>query len=142
MTALTANRVATASRTGQRLYRPVAAGVHIFAGSLVVMSGGYASPGHAATGLIADGRAEFEADNTGGANGAISVEVYPGIYHWANSGAGPDLIAAANIGATCYVVDDQTVALTNDTNTLSAAGKIVDVDATGVWVATGIAFPE
>jgi hypothetical protein len=53
---------------------------------------------------------------------------------FANSTAG-DLIANANAGATCYIVDDNTVALTDGTGTRSAAGKIIRVDSDGVWVA-------
>ena len=42
--------------------------------------------------------------------------------------------------AGCYVVDDETVAKTNGTNTRSRAGVVVDVDAQGVWVTTGPGF--
>jgi hypothetical protein len=72
-------------------------------------------------------------DNTGGADGAATVTVRRGIFPFANS-ANADAISRANIGATVYVVDDQTVALTNGTNTRSAAGRVYDVDADGVWV--------
>ena len=48
-----------------------------------------------------------------------------------------DLIAQADVGADCYIVDDQTVAKTNGTNTRSVAGKIIAVDADGVWVKIG-----
>ncbi len=51
-----------------------------------------------------------------------------------DSAGGADAITFDDIGATCYVVDDQTVALTNGTGTRSVAGKIHDVDAAGVWV--------
>ena len=43
----------------------------------------------------------------------------------------------ADVGADCYIVDDQTVAKTNGTNTRSVAGKIIAVDADGVWVKLG-----
>ena len=61
------------------------------------------------------------------------MRVRRGVFQFQNSSAG-DLIALANLGADCYIVDDQTVALTNGTNTRSVAGKIRDVDAGGVWV--------
>ena len=54
-------------------------------------------------------------------------------HHFANS-ASADLISLADIGADCYIVDDQTVAKTSGTNTRSVAGKVFDVDADGVWV--------
>jgi hypothetical protein len=57
-----------------------------------------------------------------------------GIFKYQNSSAG-DLIAATEIGATVFIVDDQTVAKTNGGSTRSAAGIVVDVDTDGVWVA-------
>jgi len=38
------------------------------------------------------------------------------------------------LGKTCYIVDDETVAKTNGTNTRSAAGTVVGVESDGVWV--------
>lgn len=107
---------------------PVAAGVKIYAGALVVMSGGYAQPGTTAVGLISVGRAHAQVDNTGGAAGALNVRVERGAFGW-NSAAGADLISEANIGAPAYIVDDNTVALTNGGNTRSLAGTIFDIDA-------------
>lgn len=51
---------------------------------------------------------------------------------------GSQKFTAADIGSDCYIVDDQTVAKTNGTNTRSVAGKIMDVDAQGVWVRSGL----
>ena len=48
-----------------------------------------------------------------------------------------DAIVRADVGADCYIVDDQTVAKTNGSNTRSVAGKIIAVDADGVWVKIG-----
>jgi len=62
-----------------------------------------------------------------------NIEFREGVFRYANSAAA-DLIATADIGAVCYIVDDQTVAKTNGTNTRSPAGAVVDVDAIGVWV--------
>lgn len=111
----------------------VSADAVIYAGALIVLNGGFAEPGSVATTLKAVGRAEEAVDNTGGADGDVTVNVRRGIFRFKNSAAG-DLIAADDIGATCYVVDDETVALTNGANTRSAAGTIYDVDADGVWV--------
>jgi hypothetical protein len=127
----------TPRRTGERFDLNVKGNVKIYAGALVCYdAGGFAVPGGVATTLKAAGRAEHQVDNTGGADGALTVGVHPGIYRWDNSGGG-DVIAQANIGANCYVVDDHTVALTSATNTRSVCGVIRDVDALGVWVATG-----
>jgi hypothetical protein len=113
---------------------PVAAAQQIFAGALVAVNAtGYATPGATATTLRGIGRAEAQADNSAGADGAISVDVMRGVFRFGNSAAA-DLITRAEIGADCYIVDDQTVAKTNGTGTRSVAGTVFDVDADGVWV--------
>lgn len=131
--ALTADRN-TVRRDGDLISLPVAAAKKIFAGSLVARdSGGNATPGATATTLLGVGRAEEYVDNSAGSAGDKSVTVRKGIYQFANSASG-DLIARADIGNDCYIVDDQTVAKTNGTSTRSVAGKVFDVDADGVWV--------
>lgn len=132
MAALTQDR-ATPERAGNTFEYPVAAAAKIWAGAIVVLSAGNAVPGSTALNLVAVGRADAPADNTGGAAGAINVKVRKGVFRFTNSAAG-DLIVKADIGANCFIVDDQTVAKTNGTNTRSVAGKIEDVDANGVWV--------
>lgn len=114
---------------------PVKANVKINQGALVVIEGGYATPARTAVGLIAAGKARAPADNTTGAQGAITVEIERGTYKWLNSSAG-DLIAQVDVGTDCFIVDDQTVAKTNGGATRSRAGKILGVDAGGVWVET------
>lgn len=140
MTALSADRN-TPSRDGREFTRKVAAGKKIFIGALVVLNAAkFAQPATTATGLIADGRAEGFADNSAGADGDILVRVRQGAFYYANSAADP--IAQADIGNTCYIVDDQTVAKTNGSATRSAAGTILDVDsALGVLVGVGILHP-
>lgn len=113
----------------------VKAATKIYAGSLVAISSadGYAVPGATSTTQRAMGRAEETVDNSGGANGDKSVRVRRGVFKWGNSAAG-DAITIADVGADCFIVDDQTVAKTNGTNTRSVAGKIMGVDTDGVWV--------
>lgn len=119
---------------------PVKAATKIFAGSLVCLdAAGWAVPGATATTLIALGRAEAGADNSSGADGDVMVRVKRGAFRFGNSGAA-DAITRAEIGDDCFVIDDQTVAKTNGTNTRSRAGKVVGVDAQGVWVAIGIGY--
>lgn len=103
----------------------------IYQGSLVVLNAGYAAPGTAATSLIAVGRAKKTSVNSG-ADGAVEVEVEEGIFKWANAGGDP--ILAANVGATVYITDDQTVNITATGK--SAAGKCVRLDSDGAWVKT------
>lgn len=115
----------------------VLAGAKIYKGALVVLTAaGYAAPGSVATTLKAVGRATETVDNTAGASAAVQVPVEAGVFRWANHGTHTATIA--NITGNAYVVDDETVANTDGTSTRSVAGIIVDVDANGVWVRTGL----
>lgn len=134
MAALTAPRN-TPMRHGDIFAFPVKAATTVHQGSLVVLDAGYAAPGRTATALIAVGRAEHSA--TAVAAGDAVVEVRRGVFKFANSGS-TDAIAQADVGADCYIVDDQTVAKTHATNTRSRAGKVVAVDGDGVWVQIGL----
>lgn len=124
----------TLEKEGVMIAVPVAAGVKIFAGALVVANAtGYAQPGAVATGLTYLGRADQYVNNTTGAAGAQTVTVrrYRAFY-FANSATDP--VGQASQGKPCYVVDDQTVSATNGSNTQSPAGIVLGVDAGGVWV--------
>jgi hypothetical protein len=133
MTAATQNRN-TPSRLGVCRALAVAASTMCYAGTIAVMNAsGYAAPASTATGLIALGVFTRQVDNTSGADGDEVVEIERGFFRFANS-AGADEITATDIGSRCYLVDDQTVALTDGTSTRSVAGIIDDVDDLGVWV--------
>ena len=121
MAALTADRN-TPERAGDDFVFDMAANTTVYAGSLVM--------------LDTSGRADEQKTN-GAVVGAEKLRVRKGIFRWVNSAAA-DLITKAEIGDDCYIVDDQTVAKTSATNTRSRAGRVVDVDALGVWVATGL----
>lgn len=118
---------------GELVNLPVAA-VKIYAGALVAANAsGFVTPGATATTLTYLGRAEEQVDNSGGAAGDKSVNVRRRkAFKWKNSGA--DAVTQADLGKTCYIVDDETVAKTNGTNTRSAAGSVVKVESDGVWV--------
>lgn len=133
MAALTADRN-TPKQTAEQIGVPMATGVKIFAGSMVAANAsGFATPGATATTLTYLGRASETVDNTAGANGAKTVRVdRKEAYKFGNLAA--DLVVQADLGKTCYIVDDQTVAKTNGGATRSAAGKVVGIDADGVWV--------
>lgn len=136
MTALTAERN-TPRLAGDRIEVPVKAATTLFAGALAVADAGYAAPGRTATGLVALGRCEETV--TAVAAGDAKAAIRSGIFRFANS-TSADLIGQANVGASCYIVDDQTVALTSGSNTRSVAGLIVGVDDVGVWVRVGPAL--
>ena len=125
----------TPTREGADVVHPVAAAKTIYAGALVVLNAtGYAEPGSTATTLTAAGRAEERVDNSAGANGALTIRVRRGVFRFSNHG---DAVTRTEIGESCYIVDDQTVAKTDGTGTRSVAGKVIDLDGSGVWVEVG-----
>ncbi len=133
MTALAQDRN-TSMKDAEEIPVLVGAAKKIYAGSLVVAAAtGYAEPGSTATTLTALGRAEETVDNTGGAAGAKTVRVRRNkAFKFANLAA--DLVTQAEMGKSCYIADDQTVAKTNGGATRSVAGKVLGVEADGVWV--------
>ncbi|WP_339729798.1 hypothetical protein [uncultured Pseudomonas sp.] len=124
----------TVRRDGVQYSDPVAAATRIFAGSLLCLNAaGNAVPGSTSATLKARGVAQEHVDNRDGAAGDLRVESRRGVFPFANS-TSTDEITRADIGASAYIVDDQTVAKTSATNTRSIAGVIRDVDSNGVWV--------
>jgi hypothetical protein len=117
---------------------PVAASTLIHAGTIAcVNASGLLTKGAVATTLKSVGVARARIDNSAGAASAIRGEVEVGVFGpFANSAAG-DAIALADVGATCFIVDDETVAKTNGSSSRSAAGTVWDVTAQGVWVKFG-----
>jgi hypothetical protein len=133
MAATTQDR-ATRFRDGLVLNLPVASATKIPAGVIVCNSAaGYAVNGGPTNTYRTMGVARAMADNSAGSNGGISIEVRRGVFCFANSAA-DDAIAAADIGNACYVADNQTVAKTDNSGARPAAGKILGVEAIGVWV--------
>lgn len=141
MTALAAQRSTPVMAGGpnpENLSFPIADNVKVYKGSLVMLDGGYLKPGATATGKVAVGQAEETVDNTGTGHtaGRFNVPVKQGVFKFANS-ASSDAIAQAEVGSSCYLVDDQTVAKTDGSNSRSVAGKVIQVDTDGVWVKVG-----
>lgn len=133
MTATTIDR-ATQRRDAAQFEFAMAAATTIPAGVITCLNAsGLAVNGATSTTLKCVGVSEAKADNSAGAASAKNVRTRRGCFKFANSASG-DLIALADVGADCYIVDNQTVAKTNGSNTRSVAGKIRDVDADGVWV--------
>lgn len=133
--ALTENIVITA-RDGRGFSDPMAADAVIYQGALVVLNAaGNAIPGTTIAGgaAVTRGVAVAGKSNTGGAIGAERIETRRGCFRFKNS-ASTDAITKAEIGDQVFVVDDETVAKTSNTNARIVAGICRDVDAAGVWV--------
>lgn len=132
MAALSAAR-STLRRDRTDESHPVKAATTVYQGGIAcVDASGWAVPGSTATTLKAVGVFQETVANSG-ANGDKSAKTRRGVFRFGNSASG-DAITRADIGASCYIVDDQTVAKTNGSSTRSVAGTIRDVDAQGVWV--------
>lgn len=134
MAALSAPRN-TKTRVGNISDAPIKAATTCYQGGIAVLDAGYAAPGRTALNLVAVGM--FLESATAVSAGDAIARIEAGTFKFGNSSAG-DLIAQADVGADCYIVDDQTVAKTNGGNTRSRAGKIVAVDSDGVWVQIGL----
>ena len=133
MTAINEGRN-TKRRNADRVSHLVNPGTTIYAGtmvSLLAANGNAVAGGTALSGVVV-----AVAEETVVGDGTKHVETTRGCFQFANSGAA-DAITRADIGNTCYVVDNQTVAKTDNSAARKAAGKIIDVDAQGVWVAVG-----
>lgn len=133
MAATTADRN-TPHKDGELIAVPLAANAVIPAGVIVCANAtGYGVNGSTSTTLTYLGRSDEAADNTGGADGAKSILVRRlKAFKFANDGSDP--VTQARLGKACYIVDNQTVAATNGSNTRSAAGIVVGVESDGVWV--------
>lgn len=114
---------------------PVKGSTTIYQGALVVMESGLAIPAKtAASGLTVLGCAVATAANAG-ADGAVKVIAKRGTFKFFNLGV--DAVVAGDVGKDCYIVDDQTVAKTSNSNARCVAGKVVRVESDGVFVRVG-----
>jgi hypothetical protein len=105
----------------------------VFKGGLVATDAtGYVISGASigATALKIWGIATKDVNNTGGANGALNVDVERGIFPFANLGGDP--VAQADAGNAVYADDDQTIRKTSNTSTRSVAGWFVGFDENNV----------
>lgn len=134
MAAITDPGRAVPEIAGTVLAAGLAAATKILPGAIMCLNAaGNFVNGATALNLKAQGVALDLYDNSAGIAGDVVGTAKKGIFRFANSSAG-DAIVKADIGATAYIVDNQTVAKTDGTGTRSAAGKIFDVDAVGVWI--------
>ena len=134
-TALTAERN-TQQRSGKTVNLGMKADSKIFAGAMVAVDGsGYATNAASVSGAQVVGRAHRTVSNVDGTNNQKRIDVDVGIFGWVNFGG----VTAGNIGDICYVVDNQTVSVTNTGANTIIAGVILDVDVPNsiVWVDTG-----
>ena len=109
---------------------PVKTNVKIYSGAIVgVDSAGFAIPAANAASVKVVGVAKAQADNTGGADGAIYVNVEEGLFQFPASS-----ITQAMVGQNMYVVDDNTVDDVVGTAGVKA-GRLLEFNSTGLgWI--------
>lgn len=140
----------TAQRDTQEKFHPAAmvhaytpaASTQFFKGGLVALDqsdSGLLKKGAVSTTLVCIG--VCQENFTSPASNSRKVKARSGIHGPFENSAGADEIAADDVGKDCFIVDDQTVALTDGTSTRSKAGTIYDVDSDGVWVFIGYPKP-
>ncbi len=110
---------------------PVKAGAEIVQGAMACLNAGVLAPGGAVAGLVCVGVAE-QSVTGGAADGDERASTRRGVFHLANDDAAP--LTLSDVGLPCYIVDNQTVSSSHNTNTRPVAGDVYDVDETGVWV--------
>lgn len=122
----------TPMRDGVKIALGVAANTLVEAGHMgAVNAAGYVVPASNTVGLKVMGRIEQTVDNTGGANGDLSVEILRRkAFKLKNSSASP--VTVAKIGESVMVEDSITVA--NDTTNDIPAGTCIGLEPDGVWV--------
>lgn len=105
-----------------------AANQTFYKGAIVIKkSDGFAYVGVTATGAQTLGVAAYALDTTGDTNGDHDVVVEPGTFGDFDNSTSSDAIAEDDRGKQCYVVNDNTVALTDGGSTRSAAGMVYDI---------------
>ncbi len=117
----------------------VAASTALVMGACLTTLNGYATNAAGALGHRVIGVATRSVDNSAGAAGDKTVPYRTGVFAFENSSAG-DAIAQADVGSQCYLVDNNTVAKTSNSNARSIAGTIVGLHGTKVLVLVGIGF--
>jgi len=111
----------------------VADATTIYQGAICCLNAaGEVVPGTVSTSLTALGRADNSHPLSTSADQFL-VGTRVGMFAY-DSGTAGDAITKADRGKVCYIIDDQTVGLTDGGATRSKAGRVYDVDAEGVWV--------
>lgn len=111
----------------------VKASTTIYMGAIVAVDAtGYALPAADAASQVVMGIAMDHGDNSSGQDGDIRIRVARGVISVNNSAS--NAVTVAQMGATVYVEDDQTVNKDGGSHT-NAAGKLAQLDDDGkVWV--------
>ena len=120
----------TQEREGAVFNYPLAADTVISMGRMVMLNAGEAVPASAIAAGVSVGIAQQTVEAVAG---DTSVNAKKGTFLLANSAAA-DEIVMTDVGSDCYVADDQTVAKTDGGATRPVAGRVEQIEGSGVWV--------
>jgi len=137
MTALAAGRQPSRANQGKNAV-PQKGSTTIYAGGMLgIDTSGYGVAASALASLVIPGIARTNGGldrwAVGAGDGLSNIEYDEGCFDMGNS-ASSDEITAADVGKPCYVVDDQTVALTDNSGARPPAGIIRRVESSRVYV--------
>jgi hypothetical protein len=91
-------------------------------------STGLVKKGVASTTLLPIGY--YTEDKVVASGGTVLIELFKEIrIQWFANASGGDAVVASTIGGLCYILDDQTVAVDDETNARSVAGRVWKLDA-------------
>ncbi len=117
---------------------PVMTGMNVRAGGIAVVATTGGHPGYYRQGitglsLLAMGITQKSFDNTLGSDGSVDSEGNTGLQVRSGAwflpcGTSTDAITQANVGQMAWIIDDQTVGLTDGGGTRSPAGPILGFD--------------
>jgi hypothetical protein len=130
MAALTKERDTPTSHHDYPISLKVKGGVKILNGAMVSTDAtGFAIPAADTASTQCIGRANATVDNTGGADGALEVEVLVGICEY-NNPAGANQLTQVDVGKLAFVLTDNELIRTAGTVNARIAGRVVRVDVT------------
>lgn len=114
---------------------PVAANTMIPAGIIAaVNAAGHMVNAGEASAVRVVGYTQSRSDNTDGVAGTLMHPAWRGVAGPFHTGSGADQVGAADVGALCYVIDNQTVARVDGGTGRLAAGRVWAVEDGGVYV--------
>lgn len=126
----TARNTPSRGEKHRKVVAQIAADTKIYAGGGVCLNAtGFAVPAGDTTGLVTWGRAEETCDNTGGADGALQLEVSRGVF-----GFTALTLTQAAVGTVVCWSDDQTVTTAAVATNDIAAGTLEELAGTVAWV--------
>lgn len=121
----------------QPTYQPMGASVSVYAGTIALtdsagLAKSAATPASTDTcwgifnGLLNGTPTTSSPVSNGTTAGVNTIGIYTGSF-WLTPGSSGDAIVQADVGKTCYVIDEVTVGLTDGGGTRPVAGKILEI---------------